>query len=140
MASVRRIPRLAVDFIIPALAGFLVAGGNISDFHGKRENGAVVLEWTTESESNLERFEIERSMDRNRWFRIGELRAVGETRSRQTYTYRDNTIFKSSTNTYYYRLLLIDQNGQSSLHDVVVSMSGISGIRHTWGSIKAMFR
>ncbi len=139
--EMRRLEHVSdIGFLILASAVLLVAAGAISDFHAKREANSVVLEWTTESESNLERFDIERSMDRNRWFKIGELAAAGETRIRQTYTYRDNTIFKSSTNTYYYRLLLVDKNGQVSIHDVVVSMSGISGIRHTWGSIKAMFR
>jgi len=126
-------------FLLLFAAG-LVAGARISDFHAKRDNNSVILEWTTESESNLSKFDIERSTDRIRWLKIAETPASNEPETRQNYSYRDNTIFKASVNNFYYRLILVDKNGQFSPYDVIVSVSGNSGIRHTWGSIKAMFR
>jgi len=119
---------------------FLSASTIISDFHAKREGNTVVLGWTTESETRLARFDLERSTDRLRWFKIGEKAAMGESATRQQYTFRDNTIFKAAVNNFYYRLVLVDKNGQSAPFDVITSVSGTSGIRHTWGSIKAMFR
>jgi hypothetical protein len=134
--------RLISIFGLFMVAGsaWLLASTRISDFQARRENNAVVLEWTTESESNLARFEIERSTDRLRWLKIGETAASGESSGQLRYQYRDNTIFKAAVNNFYYRILMVDKGGQSVTYDVIVSVSGTSGIRHTWGSLKAMFR
>jgi hypothetical protein len=126
--------------LLAAAALSVSAGTRISQFFATRDRNAVVLEWTTEEESNLARFEIERSTDRVRWFRIGEVRAAGESARRNTYTFRDQTIFKTAANSLSYRLVLVDMQGNSLPYDVIASVEGQSGIRHTWGSIKAMFR
>lgn len=121
----------------------LAAGGaatRISEFYATRDQSAVVLVWSTEEESNLARFEIERSSDRTRWIHIGKTAASGDSWQRRTYSYRDNTIFKTAVNTLYYRLILVDRSGNSQIFDVIASAEGQSGIKHTWGSIKAMFR
>jgi hypothetical protein len=127
-------------FFILAGSAWLLASVRISDFQAKRENHTVILEWTTENEANLARFDVERSTDRIRWLKIGETAAAGESAAQQRYQYRDNTIFKASVNNFYYRILLVDKAGQSVPYDIIVSISGTSGIRHTWGSLKAMFR
>ena len=118
----------------------LEASARLSEFYAKREKNAVVLEWTTEEESNLAKFEIYRSTDQLRWHKIGETRAVGESSQRNVYSFTDNSILKSAVNTLYYRLVLVDKTGDSQAWDVIASIEGQSGIRHTWGSIKAMFR
>ena len=115
-------------------------GVQISDFHASREGNVVLLEWMTESESNLLRFDVQRSTDQRYWLKIGENAAVGESSSSQHYSYRDDTIFKTEQSTFYYRLVVVDKNQQKIIHPVVASIAGSSGIRHTWGSIKAMFR
>jgi hypothetical protein len=118
----------------------LEASARISAFYAKREKNAVILEWTTEEESHLAKFEIHRSTDQVRWYKIGETQAVGESSQRNVYSYTDNSIFKAAVNTLYYRLVLVEKNGSSASWDVIASVEGQSGIRHTWGSIKAMFR
>ncbi|MBN1893575.1 hypothetical protein JW906_03725 [bacterium] len=134
-------------FIIPAafILFLLIAaeadpGVQISDFHASRDGNAVLLEWVTESESNLLRFDIQRSTDQRYWLKIGENAAIGESSSSRHYSYRDDTIFKTGQSNFYYRLVVIDKNQQKSIHSVIASIAGSSGIRHTWGSIKAMFR
>lgn len=122
------------------LGSMVFASTHMSDFHARRESNAVILEWTTENESNLSKFDIERSTDRFHWIKIGETAAAGESSSRQNYSYKDNTIFKTAINNFYYRLILVNKDGQAVIYDVIVSASGSSGIQHTWGSIKAMFR
>ncbi len=116
------------------------AATRVSEFYATRDQSAVVLVWSTEEESNLARFEIERSSDRTRWIHIGKTAASGDSWQRRTYSYRDNTIFKTGVNTLYYRLILVDRSGNSQVFDVIASAEGQSGIKHTWGSIKAMFR
>jgi hypothetical protein len=123
-----------------AFSAPLKASARLSEFYAKREKNAVVLEWTTEEESNLARFEIHRSTDQIRWHKIGETRAAGESFQKIAYSFTDNSIFKSTVNTLYYRLVLVDKSGNAQSWDVIASVEGQSGIRHTWGSIKAMFR
>jgi hypothetical protein len=65
----------------------------------------------------------------------------GQSGERKSYSFTDNSIFKTThTGTFYYRLIIVDSQGNSTPHDVIVSIAGNSGLRHTWGSIKAMFR
>ena len=134
--------KITVPVIILGFAASLLleASARISEFYAKREKNTVILEWTTDEESNLAKFEIHRSTDQMRWYKIGEIRAVGESSQKNLYSFTDNSIFKGPTNTLYYRLVIIDKTGSSVAWDVIASVEGQSGIRHTWGSIKAMFR
>jgi hypothetical protein len=54
---------------------------NIASFTGRRVNETTVLSWTTESESNSERFEMERStygsVDGSAWQKISQMAAAG---------------------------------------------------------------
>jgi len=126
--------------LIFAVSVVLEASARISEFYAKREKNTVILEWTTEEESNLAKFEIYRSTDQLRWHKIGETRAIGESSQRNVYSFTDNSIFKGAVNTLYYRLVLVEKTGNNQSWDVIASVEGQSGIRHTWGSIKAMFR
>ena len=114
----------------------------ITDFHGRRENNTVVLEWTTVEESNIKKFNIERNSKINteNWISIGSVDARGESSTQQSYNFRDSNIFKPTIANFYYRLGVVDNNNLITYHDVIVSISGNSGIKHTWGSIKSMFR
>ena len=128
---------LLIILIIPYI---LQAGAHIVDFHAIRQNDTVILEWATEEESNLLRFEIERSTDNINWVEIGKKPAQGESSIKQYYSFTDNNLFKGNVSNFYYRLLIVEKNNQITIHSVIASVIGISGIKHTWGSIKAMFR
>jgi hypothetical protein len=134
--------KITVPVVLLGLAASMLveASTRISTFYAKREKNTVILEWATEEESNLAKFEIHRSTDQMRWYKIGETRAAGESSQKNIYSYTDNSIFKAAVNTLYYRLVLVEKNGASASWDVIASVEGQSGIRHTWGSIKAMFR
>lgn len=118
----------------------LYSSVRVTEFNARRERNYVLLQWATEEESNLLKFEIERSIDRIHWIKIGEVFAVGESKQRHFYSFKDQTLFKGNLASLSYRLNLIYKNGVSEPYDVIVSVEGISGIRQTWGSIKAMFR
>lgn len=122
------------------LISLLYSSVRISEFNARRERNYILLEWTTEFESNLSKFEIERSTDRIHWIKIGEVSAVGESNQRHFYIFKDQTLLKGNLASLSYRLNLVYKNGTSEPYDVIVSVEGISGIRQTWGSIKAMFR
>jgi len=121
----------------------VLSGIRITEFHGRRESNTVVLEWTTVEESNIKKFTIERTTEINsaNWISVGSIEAKGESSEQQLYSFRDSNIFKTSNQAnFYYRLGVVDSNDIITYHDVIVSISANSGIKHTWGSLKAMFR
>jgi hypothetical protein len=105
-----------------------------------REQNAIIISWASEQESNISKFTIERSTDLTNWAWVGDVAAVGESSIKHSYRFKDKNLYKADQATFYYRLKITDKNGSSVIHDAVLSANGYSGIRHTWGSIKAMFR
>ena len=130
---------ILIFLIIPLL---LYTATKITSFHARRQSNTVILEWTTEQEEGLAKFQIQRSTDSINWMNIGDKSPItNPPTGRKSYSFTDNTIFKSqNTGTFYYRLIIVDTKGVQTPHGVIVSISGTSGLRHTWGSIKAMFR
>jgi hypothetical protein len=136
--------KICFYFLIPIIIfpSIIKADTRITEFHARRENNTVVLQWITEEETDLEKFMIQRSTDIATWTTIGEIKPLSDNSStKREYSFIDKTIFKiNNSTTFYYRIVIINTNGRSTPHDVIVSISGSSGIRHTWGSLKAMFR
>ena len=84
------------------LSGFAV------NLDGKR----VKIEWTTASEQENDRFEIERSRDGRLWETVARVKAKGTSLSKTSYSAFDNSPLLNAVN--YYRLKQIDFNGKSS--------------------------
>ncbi len=107
-------------------------------FTARSESDAILLEWKTGIEENLNRFEVERSASEpNNFFHIGTVSAIG---SNSYYYYRDQMAMQTSAPIYYYRLKLVDNNGNHVYSNTISVTHIISGVRSTWGSIKAIFR
>jgi hypothetical protein len=70
---------------------------------------AVALTWNTASESNTDRFEVERSIDGVSFTRIKSVMANGNSASALTYAYRD-AMLPAGTSTLYYRLRIVDHD------------------------------
>ena len=79
-------------------------------FTGRRVNGTTVLSWTTKSESNSWRFEIQRSTDGNTWTDIGQVAAAGNSSTPLSYQFTD-TVPLQGGNSLYYRLALEGKDG-----------------------------
>jgi len=71
-------------------------------------NGNVVLNWSTATETNNHLFEIERRAEQGEYFAIGYVNGAGTTTEPQNYSYTDNNV---QTGKYYYRLKQVDFNG-----------------------------
>ena len=111
----------------------------IKRFECKDGGDNVILKWTSTIEISLDRYEIERSLDNFKTYtRIAKIKAKGPS----SYVFNDKSVFKALSHKFYYRLKLIDKNNaKSSIYGKVVSVKpSISGVKHTWGSLKAMFR
>jgi hypothetical protein len=138
--KIRIICAIVLILLIPA--EILLSGAQIVGFHARRQAKTVVIEWITESEDQVDKYILERSTDKQHWTQLSEIRSkLGTSTTRQSYNYVDQSIFKSNNlSTFYYRIIVVDQNGHQMVHAVIASISGQSGIKHTWGSIKALFR
>ena len=141
------INKLSKYFIHPILiliivSNFLMAGTIILDFVGQPGFNRVTIKWTTQNEINLKGFEIERSFENtNESFKkVDFLKASNETKDKKEYTYEDQSVFKSSDRTFYYRLKVIDNDDSYTYSKIISVKPTISSARQTWGSIKAMFR
>lgn len=86
-------------------------------FVGKNQGQVNLLNWTTETETNNARFEIEHSLDPATGFEpIGQLKGAGTTQELQRYNFTHNT---PSLGINYYRLKQIDFDGESSYSEVI---------------------
>lgn len=121
------------------VTGILYAATELQFFTAKNESDTILLEWKTGSEDNLNRFEIERSASEpNNYVAVGTINAIG---SNSYYYFRDNVGLNSPTTPiYYYRLKLVDNNGNYVYSQTITVTHVISSVRDTWGSIKAIFR
>ena len=91
----------------------------INPFTGRRVDQTTVLSWVTQSESNTDRFEIERSTDGNTWQIVGQVPAAGNSSTPLSYQYVD-TVALQSGNGLYYRLTLVYKDGQDTYSGVVL--------------------
>lgn len=116
----------------------LFAGAEILNFTGKSENGNIVLKWEVRSESNLRSYVIQRKALNGDFADIAIVAPKNET----YYSYTDETAYKSfSSSIYKYRIKIVDNNGSATYTKPIdVTHGTISGIKQTWGSIKALFR
>ena len=134
--SVKYSKIIAVALLLSAST--LWASGMVSSFEGYDESNRIIIQWSTAFENDVEGFEIQRSMDGSTFYEIGFLRAQGQGSS---YTFIDDSIIaKVSGRDYYYRLKIRLKNGEAEYSDTITVTSDVSGVNHTWGSLKALFK
>lgn len=121
--------------IITVFAFF--AGAYLDYFHARSENENVRLEWKTGEEINLQKFVIERKTPQNPFIEISTIQPKG---SNSFYSYLDEAAYRPSDLIFVYRLKIVDNNNQVSYSNEVSVSHNLSGVKRTWGSIKAMFR
>ena len=91
----------------------------IDPFTARRVNGTTVLSWTTASESNTDRFEIQRSTDGKTWQNVGQVPAAGNSSTPLSYRYVDAVALQGG-NELFYRLRLVNKDGQYTYSGVVL--------------------
>jgi len=88
-------------------------------FNGYQADERINLAWKTENEINTSQFQIERGADGFNFGRIGAVDAAGS--GDHAYAFTDNAM-QSGVN--YYRLKMIDGDGQFSYSKVILFRSG----------------
>ncbi|KAA9325395.1 T9SS type A sorting domain-containing protein [Adhaeribacter soli] len=95
----------------------------LMSFKGQQTNEGIALKWSTASEINNDRFEVERSADGRHFETIGTVRGSGNSNSRIDYTFLDKQPAKGIN---YYRLNQIDYDGTNA-HSKVIRVGGENG-------------
>lgn len=85
----------------------------LRDFSVEVNNNFVDINWSTASEINNDRFEIERSKDGFNWEKIGEVKGNGTINSNSYYSFKDNNPYRKVS---YYRLKQIDFDGTTKYY------------------------
>jgi Secretion system C-terminal sorting domain len=97
----------------------IVAPVTLTDFNARLINCEPLLYWTTETEINSDRFEIERrNLNNSDWSSIGVVTANGNTTTKSEYNYTDRNSTASSEKVLY-RLKMIDQDGKFKYSEVL---------------------
>jgi glucose/arabinose dehydrogenase len=111
---------------ITSFSSFYFAGMNATTlpaqlltFAGSLQNGDALLKWQTSSETNTSFFIVERSIDGSNYSAIGNVNAKGSSSVTTAYSFTDGNVISQSSAIIYYRLKIVDKNGQYSYSRVV---------------------
>jgi hypothetical protein len=90
-------------------------------FDAKVQSKDVLLSWSTASEKNCARFEVERSYDGHNFGKVGSINATGNSSKNVSYQYNDaNIMSKAKSANIFYRLKMIDADGSSDYSNIAV--------------------
>lgn len=111
-----------VTFPVKGFGGSFLTTGNfvlplsLIKFNGSLNQGSVALEWFTENETGSQEFVVEKSNDGNKFNDIGSVAAQFKS-ERNTYHFEDANPFSGNN---YYRLRMIDKDGQFSYSPIIM--------------------
>ncbi len=88
----------------------------LTSFSVSCEDNKSVINWTTASEQNSDRFRVEKSRDLENWQIVGEVIAAGNSNQNKNYTLDDYTTYNSTS---YYRLIQIDWDAKEHVYNPV---------------------
>ncbi len=129
--------KISYILVLLILATAVLAGTFLEYFQGRSEGEDIRLEWKTREEVNLQHFKVERKTPQSAFVDITTIEPKG---SNSYYTYLDQSAYKTDNMLFIYRLKIVDTNGQVAYSNEVSVSHSVSGVKRTWGSIKAMFR
>jgi hypothetical protein len=122
------------------VAAPLIGGAFLDFFQGRSDGDNITLEWRTRAESSVALYKVERrATNMNDFVSIADIPAKG---SNSSYQYIDRAAYKASETIYVYRLRIVDQDASAppAFSQEIRISHNVSGVKRTWGSIKAMFR
>ena len=90
----------------------------LSEFEAEIHSDVIILNWKTESEINNLLFNVLKSQDNNRYYKIGEVPGHGSSSSGFDYSFSDTEISIGSK--YFYTLNSIDYDGTPHNYDTLV--------------------
>ncbi len=128
--------KIIILFLILFSTAFATA--YIYDVTGRSESGDVKIHWRTQQENNLDHFAIERkSGTQGSYVEIASIDPKGDN---SVYDFVDRSAYKTNDVYFIYQIKIVDKNKQASYSEEITVAPVISGVKRTWGSIKALFR
>ncbi|KXX67315.1 hypothetical protein AVL50_28455 [Flammeovirga sp. SJP92] len=107
-----------LEYIMPEEGGCFDSGDDLPVellyFNTTKKEEGVLVEWSTASEINNEKFIVERSIDKKAWYEITTIQGAGNSNVPLKYEYLDTEVPNSSI--IYYRLKQIDFDGAASIY------------------------
>jgi len=105
---------------VPSIDVGLVFGTvpvEFTEFNGAYRETHNFIFWSTASEINNEKFELERSLDNTTFRKIADIKGAGTFQLESNYTFEDADILESGV--YYYRLRQVDFDGNATLSGTI---------------------
>lgn len=136
---------LSIFAFLSILSAALCLGDSVvKEFRAEPGMNKVYLAWKVSLESDIGGYKVLRGFAatelRNLEFVAStpEIVPPGGTKS---YSFIDQSVFKNDGRSYYYQIVVANSQGETITTTEIREVSPqISAVRHTWGSIKAMFR
>ena len=107
-------------------------------FTAKPNSDGILIEWKTIDEGGTSYFNIERSANTPDNFVL--VKSINATGNNSYYSYQDNGVSIKTSSIYFYRLKCVAPGGSYTYSQIISVTHSVSGIKSTWGSIKAIFR
>ncbi|MCC7030563.1 MAG: carboxypeptidase regulatory-like domain-containing protein, partial [Chitinophagaceae bacterium] len=99
--------------------GFALPASDLTAYATLNDVNSVKVSWTTITEVNTDRFEIQRSLDGKSFETVAQQSASGTTHGATDYSINDDIAHITKKDVIYYRVMLIDMDGKYSLSNVV---------------------
>jgi len=103
-------------------ASKIILRGSLVSFNAASNRNSFTLTWNAVAAKPCNHFEVERSLDGNKFEKMGEVKGVVAESGDDMYRFQDN--FKPITarnNDFYYRLKQVDEDGQVSYSKVLIA-------------------
>jgi Secretion system C-terminal sorting domain len=96
----------------------------LTDFSVSNTNNSNVFIWKTATEANTKQFELQKSFDAVNYTTVATVPSANNSATEKSYSY---TIASTETNTVYYRLKMVDNDGRSTYSNVLKLYPGKKG-------------
>ncbi len=90
---------------------------SLLSFNGRELAGNAALEWKVSNETGILKYDVERSLDQSDFSVIGNVQAVNQPDNTYVYRYTDNKM--PSAEYVFYRLKILDKNGDKKYSEIV---------------------
>jgi hypothetical protein len=130
---------ILLPFFLVSLCVAVSFGGPVKDNSlSASSNGTnILVRWLSDDESGVLYYELERKAGSGQFVWLSRIAPTGNNSS---YSYTDESAFRVTDNIYQYRIKVVFSSGTSVTYGPIAVSHNVSGVRRTWGSIKAMFR
>lgn len=113
------------DNILPVILTSFVAFIN-------RNDNSILLNWSTASEINNDKFIVQKSTNGIDWINITEVKGFGNSNITQKYEYSDRNDYINSIKYVYYRLKQVDFDGQFEYSEIVKIINKTDKVDKIW--------